>query len=64
MSPTVEVRAIDALEELQTGLIRYAEQAQATLAAIAREVQRTLDWLEERQRHWRAEVQRLSLIHI
>ena len=58
MSPTVEVRAIDALEELQTSLIRYADQAQATLAAIAREVQRTLDWLEERQRHWRAEVQR------
>lgn len=58
MSPTVEVRAIDALEELQTGLIRYADQAQATLAAIAREVQRTLDWLEERQRHWHAEVQR------
>ena len=58
MSPTVEVRAIDALEELQTGLIRYADQAQATLAATAREVQRTLDWLEERQRHWRAEVQR------
>ncbi|WP_423225048.1 ParB/RepB/Spo0J family partition protein [Candidatus Amarolinea aalborgensis] len=58
MSPTVEVRAIDALEELQTSLVRYADQAQATLAAIAREVQRTLDWLEERQRHWRAEVQR------
>ena len=58
MSPTVEVRAIDALEELQTGLVRYADQAQATLAAIAREVQRTLDWLEERQRHWRGEVQR------
>ncbi len=58
MSPTVEVRAIDALEELQTGLIRYADQAQATLAAIAREVQRTLDWLEERQRYWRSEVQR------
>lgn len=58
MSPTVEVRAIDALEELQTSLVRYADQAQATLAAIAREVQRTLDWLEERQRHWRGEVQR------
>ena len=58
MSPSVEVRAIDDLEELQTGLIRYSDQAQATLAAIARETQRTLDWLEERQRHWRGEAQR------
>lgn len=58
MPPSVEVREIDALEDLQTGLIRYADQAQAALAAIAREVQRTLEWLEERQRHWRAEVQR------
>ena len=58
MSPSVEVRAIDALEELQTGLIRYIDQAQTTLAAIARETQRTLDWLEERQRHWRGEAQR------
>ncbi|RLT44825.1 MAG: hypothetical protein DWI57_02385 [Chloroflexi bacterium] len=58
MSPSVEVRAIDDLEELQTGLIRYGDQAQATLAAIDREMQRTLDWLEERQRHWRGEAQR------
>ena len=58
MSPSVEVRAIDDLEELQTGLIRYVDQAQTTLAAVAREVQRTLDWLEERQRHWRGEAQR------
>jgi hypothetical protein len=58
MSPSVEVHAIDALEDLQASLIRYADQAQATLAAVAREVQRSLDWLEERQRHWRGEMQR------
>ena len=58
MSSSVTVRSIDVLEELQAGLIRYSDQAQATLAAIAREVQRTLEWLEARQRHWRAEVQR------
>lgn len=60
MSPTVEVRAIDALEDLQTALIRYAEQAQAMLAAVARETQRVLDWLVERQRHWRNEVLRMQ----
>lgn len=58
MSPSVEVHAFDVLEDLQASLIRYADQAQATLAAVAREVQRTLDWLAERQRHWRGEVQR------
>lgn len=55
---TVNVRSIDALEELQTALIRYADQTQATLDAVQREVQRTLDWLDERVRHWQNEVQR------
>lgn len=55
---TVEVRSIDALEDLQTSLIRYADQAQATLEAAQRELQRTLDWLDERVRHWRNEVAR------
>ncbi len=55
---TVNVRSIDALEELQTGLIRYADQAQVTLDAVQREVQRTLDWLDERVRHWQNEVRR------
>ena len=55
---TVNVRSIDALEELQTALIRYTDQTQATLDAVQREAQRTLDWLDERVRHWQNEVQR------
>lgn len=54
----VTVRSIDALEELQTGMIRYADSVEATLTAVQREVQRTLDWLDERVRHWQNEVQR------
>jgi len=54
----VDVRSIDALEELQTSLIRYADQAQTTLDAVQREVQRTLDWLDERVRHWQNAVRR------
>ncbi|GIK71670.1 MAG: hypothetical protein BroJett021_06580 [Chloroflexota bacterium] len=54
----VTVRSIDALEELQAGLIRYADQTQATLDAVQREVQRTLDWLDERVQHWQNEVRR------
>ena len=54
----VEVRSIDALEELQTSLIRYVDQAQVTLEAAQRDLQRTLDWLEERVRHCRNEVAR------
>jgi hypothetical protein len=55
---TVNVRSIGALEELQTGLIRYADQVEATLTAVQREVQRTLDWLDERVRHWQNAVVR------
>ncbi len=55
---TVNVRSIDALEELQTSLIRYADQTQTTLEVVQREVQRTLEWLDERVRHWQNAVQR------
>ncbi len=55
---TVNVRSIDTLEELQASLNRYADQSQTTLEAVQREVQRTLDWLDERVRHWQNEVQR------
>jgi hypothetical protein len=55
---TVNVRSIDALEELQASLSRYADQSQTALAAVQREVQRTLEWLDERVRHWQTEVQR------
>lgn len=55
---TVNVRSIDALEELQASLIRYADQSQTTLEAVQREVQRTLEWLDERVRHWQNAVQR------
>jgi len=57
MSPTVEVRSIDALEQLQASLIRYADQAEQTLAASERETRRILDWLEERVQHWRNQTQ-------
>ncbi len=55
---TVNVRSIDALEELQASLIRYTDQSQTTLEVVQREVQRTLDWLDERVRHWQNAVQR------
>jgi len=55
---TVNVRSIDALEELQASLIRYADQSQTTLEAVQREVQRTLEWLDARVRHWQNAVQR------
>ena len=35
---TVNVRSIDALEELQASLSRYADQSQTALAAVPREV--------------------------
>jgi hypothetical protein len=57
---TANVRSIEALDDLQAGLIRYADQTQTTLNAIQREVQRTLDWLDERVRRWQNEVRRCA----
>ncbi len=58
MAPTVEVRSVEALEDLRASLIRYADETQRILDATEREAQRTLEWLEERVRHWRNEAQR------
>ncbi|MBX2997694.1 MAG: ParB-like nuclease domain-containing protein [Caldilineaceae bacterium] len=57
---TASLRSIDALDDLQTGLIRYADQTLTVLNAIQREIERTLEWLDERVRHWQNQVRRCA----
>ena len=58
MIPGAQVRSIRALEELKAEFTRFASEALAALQAAEQEVGRALEWLAERERHWRGEVQR------
>jgi hypothetical protein len=58
MSSSANVLAINALEELKGALNRFGSEAREALNAAELELQRTLDWLQERQGHWRGEVRR------
>jgi len=56
VSPSANVRSIEALSELRTALVRYRAEVQASLRRLEQERQRTQAWLAERQRHWQFQV--------
>jgi hypothetical protein len=56
MGPSVNVRAIEALGELRGSLSQFSGEAQVAFDAAGLEIRRTLDWLQERQGHWRNEL--------
>jgi len=58
VKPGANVRAISALGDLRGALGQFAGEAQASLQAAAQEIQRTLEWLQERCAYRRAEVRR------
>jgi hypothetical protein len=58
MSPSANVLSIQKLEDLRSALGRFGGEAQEALNATAQELQRTFEWLRERQTYWQAEVRR------
>ena len=58
MTTGANVLAIHALDELRSALGAFSSEAQQVLGAAAQEIQRTQDWLAERQAHWQREVRR------
>ena len=60
MSPAVNLRSLQVLNDLRAALVRYSHDALQSLADAAMEIQRTLAWLAERVAWWQAEVRRLQ----
>jgi len=60
MSETVNVRSIDAIEELRAALLRLREATQEALVAARVAMQAEREWLLERQQHWQRRVTSLS----
>lgn len=58
MSLSANVLSVQALEDLRSGLARFSSEAQEIMSSAAQEIQRTLQWLEERHRYWQGEVRR------
>lgn len=58
MSGSANVRSIQALSELKGTLKRFVGETQSSLNAAEIEIRSTLEWLAERQTHWRRQVQR------
>ncbi|MBX3002228.1 MAG: hypothetical protein KF893_27130 [Caldilineaceae bacterium] len=54
---SVNVRSIDILLDLKQALARYAQEVIPPLDALAREAERTLEWLGERRRYWQRQVE-------
>jgi len=58
MSPSANVLAIHAIEELKGALGVFTDQAQDALRAVEGGIRRTMEYLQERLAYWRREVQR------
>jgi hypothetical protein len=56
----VDIRSIEAIEELRTALLRLREETQAAVVAARQAAQAEREWLIERQRHWQHRVTRLA----
>jgi len=54
----VNVRSIEALLDLRTGLVRYVADAQSSVTRLDHELRRMQAWLTERERYWTREVER------
>ncbi len=58
MSQAARVDQIDSVRDFRTALCRFGEEVKEALCGAEMEIRRTLDWLEERLTHWRAEIRR------
>ena len=58
MSGSANVRSIQTLSDFKSALARFVGDAQSSLNAAQLEIRRTLEWLAQRQNHWRRQVQR------
>ena len=60
MPDSLEISDIETLSDLRSALARFAGDTQQALRAAEREIRQTLEWLDERIRHWQREVERAA----
>lgn len=60
MSSSVFVENIDSLWAFRASFVRFADQAEETLACASAQIQQSIERIQERELHWREEVSRLE----
>ncbi|MCG3209811.1 MAG: hypothetical protein FOGNACKC_03438 [Anaerolineae bacterium] len=60
MGNQASIREVAILQELSAALKLYASEAQQSLFLAEQEITRTTEWLQERQRFWRREMERAA----
>jgi len=58
VSPRVNIQRPEIIRELNNALGEFGDSLSTELSSIQREIGEVLEWIEERERHWRNEVQR------
>ena len=58
MSPAANVRQVQVLHELNGAIAQLSRELASTLRSVQSEINSTLDWLSQREKHWREEVRR------
>lgn len=58
MGSSANVRSIAALDEMNTALKRFQNEATSALNAADMDIKRTFEWLQERRRYWQYELKR------
>lgn len=61
MSPGANVKRVAILHELNKSLGEFAQVLSSQMQSVQPEINKTLEWLAERERHWRNEVQRCTV---
>lgn len=56
MSPSANVKRVEVLHEINSSMNEFGQTLNTELRSIQNEIYKTLDWLSERERHWRNEV--------
>lgn len=59
---SANVRSVQTLTDVKTALAQFAGESQAALQRMEVEARRTLEWLDERRRHWEGQVRRCEEI--
>lgn len=58
MDDSLHLRRLGALSDLRGAIASFSEKSQENMASVQTELQRTLEWIDERVWHWRSEVER------
>jgi hypothetical protein len=62
MTPQANLQDSGVFEELIAALVRYESETTECMTSASNEIQRTMDWLAQRENHWKRECERRQMV--